>query len=52
MTHALMTQRPDLLVAVAGTGTEVGKTWVACRLAAELRGDGPGGGGAEARPVL
>jgi dethiobiotin synthetase len=29
--------RPRLLVAVAGTGTEVGKTWVAARLAAALR---------------
>lgn len=29
--------RPELLVLVAGTGTEVGKTWVTCRLAEELR---------------
>jgi dethiobiotin synthetase len=29
--------RPRLLVAVAGTGTEVGKTWVSARLAAALR---------------
>jgi dethiobiotin synthetase len=29
--------RPRLLVAVAGTGTEVGKTWVAAQLAAALR---------------
>ena len=28
--------RPDRLVLVAGTGTEVGKTWVACRLASAL----------------
>ena len=27
-----MTNRPERLVLVAGTGTEVGKTWVACRL--------------------
>ncbi len=52
MTHALMTQRPDLLVAVAGTGTEVGKTWVACRLAAELRARGLAVAAREARPVL
>lgn len=32
--------RPDLLVVVAGTGTEVGKTWVACRLLRELRAGG------------
>jgi dethiobiotin synthetase len=29
---------PRRLVVVAGTGTEVGKTWVACALARELRG--------------
>jgi dethiobiotin synthetase len=29
--------RPERLVLVAGTGTEVGKTWVACRLALALR---------------
>jgi dethiobiotin synthetase len=29
--------RPERLVLVAGTGTEVGKTWVACRLARALR---------------
>jgi dethiobiotin synthetase len=29
--------RPERLVVVAGTGTEVGKTWVACRLARALR---------------
>ena len=32
--------RPSTLVVVAGTGTEVGKTWVACELAARLRGLG------------
>ncbi|HEX6423973.1 MAG TPA: dethiobiotin synthase [Acidimicrobiales bacterium] len=32
-----MTHRPERLVLVAGTGTEVGKTWVACRLARALR---------------
>jgi len=30
-------QRPDRLVVVAGTGTEVGKTWVAARLLEVLR---------------
>lgn len=30
-------QRPALLVVIAGTGTEVGKTWVSCELARELR---------------
>jgi dethiobiotin synthetase len=29
--------RPERLVVVTGTGTEVGKTWVACRLARALR---------------
>jgi dethiobiotin synthetase len=29
--------RPERLVLVTGTGTEVGKTWVACRLARALR---------------
>jgi dethiobiotin synthetase len=29
--------RPERLVAVAGTGTEVGKTWVTAAVAAELR---------------
>ncbi|HEX5366773.1 MAG TPA: dethiobiotin synthase [Acidimicrobiales bacterium] len=29
--------RPERLVLVLGTGTEVGKTWVACRLARSLR---------------
>jgi dethiobiotin synthetase len=29
--------RPERLVLVTGTGTEVGKTWVACRLAVALR---------------
>jgi dethiobiotin synthetase len=28
---------PDRLVAVVGTGTEVGKTWVTCAVAAQLR---------------
>jgi dethiobiotin synthetase len=32
--------RPDRLVLVAGTATEVGKTWFACGLANELRGAG------------
>jgi dethiobiotin synthetase len=32
--------RPARLVVVAGTGTEVGKTWVACELARRLRGRG------------
>ena len=32
-----MSSRPEHLVVVAGTGTEVGKTWVACHLAAGLR---------------
>jgi dethiobiotin synthetase len=32
--------RPRHLVVVAGTGTEVGKTWVACQLAERLRGSG------------
>ena len=32
--------RPRTLVVVAGTATEVGKTWVAARLAAELRARG------------
>jgi dethiobiotin synthetase len=29
--------RPERLVLISGTGTEVGKTWVACRLAVALR---------------
>jgi dethiobiotin synthetase len=29
--------RPERLVLITGTGTEVGKTWVACRLARALR---------------
>jgi dethiobiotin synthetase len=33
-------QRPERLVVVAGTGTEVGKTWVASRLLTELRAAG------------
>ena len=32
--------RPDRVVLVCGTGTEVGKTWVAARLLTELRGQG------------
>jgi dethiobiotin synthetase len=32
--------RPERLVLVVGTGTEVGKTWVACRLAETLRARG------------
>jgi dethiobiotin synthetase len=32
--------RPDLLIAVLGTGTEVGKTWVAGQLLADLRARG------------
>jgi dethiobiotin synthetase len=32
--------RPERLVLVTGTGTEVGKTWVACRLARALRSRG------------
>ena len=32
-----MLSRPERLVLVVGTGTEVGKTWVACRLARALR---------------
>lgn len=32
-----MTTRPERLVLVTGTGTEVGKTWVACQLARALR---------------
>ena len=35
-----MDHRPERLVVVAGTGTEVGKTWVACRLARALRSRG------------
>ncbi len=31
---------PARLVVVAGTGTEVGKTWLACELARDLRGRG------------
>ena len=34
--------RPDRLVLVCGTGTEVGKTWVAATLLEELRGRGLG----------
>lgn len=32
--------RPDRLVVVLGTGTEVGKSWVSCRLLERLRADG------------
>jgi len=32
-----MSSRPERVVLVTGTGTEVGKTWVACRLAVALR---------------
>jgi dethiobiotin synthetase len=32
--------RPERLVLVCGTGTEVGKTWVGCRLLSELRSRG------------
>jgi len=32
--------RPDRVVLVCGTGTEVGKTWVGARVLAELRGRG------------
>ena len=32
-----MLSRPERLVLVVGTGTEVGKTWVACRVARALR---------------
>ena len=32
-----MATRPERLVLVVGTGTEVGKTWVTCRLVAALR---------------
>ncbi|HXR21815.1 MAG TPA: dethiobiotin synthase [Acidimicrobiales bacterium] len=32
--------RPHLLVVIAGTGTDVGKTWVGCELARELQAGG------------
>jgi len=35
-----LSRRPDRLVLVAGTGTEVGKTWVGARLAETLRAGG------------
>jgi len=35
-----LVKRPDRLVLVTGTGTEVGKTWVAARLAETLRARG------------
>ena len=42
--------RPDRLVVVAGTGTEVGKTWVAARLTSGATGAGrPGGARASRR---
>jgi dethiobiotin synthetase len=34
--------RPEQLVVVLGTGTEVGKTWVSCRLLGDLRAAGHG----------
>ena len=37
---SITTIRPHLLVVVVGTGTEVGKTWVAARLLRELRAEG------------
>jgi len=30
-------QRPNLLIGVTGTATDIGKTWVGCRLVVELR---------------
>lgn len=33
-------QSPEQLIVVAGTGTEVGKTWWACHLASQLRAGG------------
>lgn len=35
-----MVERPERLVLIAGTGTEVGKTWVGARLAEALRAGG------------
>lgn len=35
-----MTERPGRLVVVAGTGTEIGKTWAGARLATAARGRG------------
>ncbi len=35
-----MTDRPDRLVLVLGTGTDVGKTWVSCRVLEGLRATG------------
>ena len=35
-----MPSRPDRLVVVVGTGTEVGKTWWTCAVARRLRADG------------
>ena len=32
--------RPNQLLVVAGTGTEIGKTWFSCRLLEHARGDG------------
>lgn len=34
------TSRPDVVVVVAGTATDVGKTWIGCRLAEVARGAG------------
>lgn len=35
-----MTSRPARIIVVLGTGTEVGKTWVTCRLLEQLRAGG------------
>ena len=40
LTGSLTGVRPRRLVVVVGTGTDVGKTWVAARLLTELRGAG------------
>lgn len=37
---SISTNRPNLLAVVAGTGTEIGKTWVAARVLRELRAEG------------
>ena len=44
--------RPSWVVVITGTGTEVGKTFVAAGLLAELRRRGFAGGGPQAGPVL
>ena len=44
--------RPRRLVVVVGTGTDVGKTWVAARLLTDLRAAGVTGGGPQAGAVL